>query len=149
MIAVLQRVLHARVEALGRTHGEIGRGLLVLLAVEKGDGPEEASWMTRKISELRVFDDESGKMNRSVTEVGGAVLLVSQFTLAAACEKGRRPSFDGAAPPEEAKALIQRVREGLAQTGLQVEEGCFGEHMLVELVNDGPATFILHRRASA
>ena len=147
MRAVLQRVARAAVDVEGETTAETGRGLVVLLAVERGDTTAEADWIARKAADLRVFEDEAGRMNRSVAETGGAVLLVSQFTLAADCRKGRRPSFDGAAPPEEARPLLARVREGLERAGLQVREGRFGEHMQVSLVNDGPVTIILERRA--
>ncbi len=155
MRAVLQRVTRASVEVGGERVAETGAGLVVLLAVEKGDTLREADWMARKIAELRIFEDvperhkgtAAGKMNRSVTDVGGAVLLVSQFTLAADCRKGRRPSFDAAAPPEEAKPLMARVRESLKAGGLAVGEGAFGRHMKLLLVNDGPVTIVLERRA--
>ncbi len=146
MRAVLQRVSRASVAVGGERLGEIGRGLLVLIAIEKGDTPVEADWMARKIAGLRIFEDESAKMNRSVVEAGGEVLLISQFTLAADCRRGRRPSFDGAASPEEAKPLLARVRGELAKAGLRVEEGRFGEHMEVSLVNDGPVTIVLEKR---
>lgn len=147
MRAVLQRVSRASVEVAGERVAETGAGLVVLLAVEKGDTLREADWMARKIAELRIFEDDAWKMNRSVTDVGGAVLLVSQFTLAADCRKGRRPSFDAAAPPEEAKPLIARVRESLEAGGLAVQEGAFGRYMKLLLVNDGPVTIVLERRA--
>ncbi|MHC5056574.1 MAG: D-aminoacyl-tRNA deacylase [Planctomycetota bacterium] len=152
MRAVLQRVLEASVDlADAERVGEIGRGLLVLLAVEKGDSPEEADWLARKIAELRIFEDETGRMNRSVAALDppGEVLLVSQFTLAADCRKGRRPSFAKAAQPEEAKPLLARVKAGLEEAGLEVKEGRFGEHMHVSLVNDGPVTIVLERRPGA
>jgi D-tyrosyl-tRNA(Tyr) deacylase len=145
MRAVLQRVERASVETGGAPVAEIGRGLLVLLAVEKGDGAGEAHWIARKTSEIRIFDDGEGKMNRSVAEAGGEVLLVPQFTLAADCRRGRRPSFDGAARPQEAVPLLARVRAGLEEAGLRVREGRFGERMRVSLVNDGPVTIILER----
>lgn len=146
MRAVLQRVSRASVEAGSERAGGIGPGLLVLIAAEKGDAPAQADWIARKIAELRIFEDDAGKMNRSVVEAGGSVLLVSQFTLAADCRKGRRPSFARAALPDEAKPLLARVREGLERAGLTVEEGRFGEHMKVELVNDGPVTIVLEKR---
>ncbi len=151
MRAVLQRVVRASVDAVdagGERAGAIGRGLLVLLAVEKGDTAAEAEWIARKTAELRVFEDDDHKMNRSVADLRppGEVLLVSQFTLAADCRKGRRPSFAKAAAPEEAKPLLARVKAGLEEAGLHVEEGRFGEHMHVSLVNDGPVTIILERR---
>jgi D-tyrosyl-tRNA(Tyr) deacylase len=152
--AVLQRVLHASVNIAGDSServGEIGRGLLVLLAVEKGDSATEADWMARKIAQLRIFEGNEGKMNLSVADLAprGEVLLVSQFTLAADCRKGRRPSFAKAADPDEAKPLLARVKAVLAEAGLKVAEGRFGEHMHVSLVNDGPATIILEKRAGA
>jgi D-tyrosyl-tRNA(Tyr) deacylase len=143
MRAVLQRVARASVSVEGARLGEIGAGLVVLLAVEKGDLEADADWTARKIAELRIFEDEARKMNRSVVEAGGAVLLISQFTLAADCRKGRRPSFDRAAPPEEARPLIARVRSSLEGAGLLVAEGRFGATMAVELVNDGPVTIVL------
>ena len=149
MRAVLQRVSRASVEVKDDRVAETGAGLLVFIAVEKGDTLGEADWMARKIAELRVFEDDAWKMNRSVTDVGGEILLVSQFTLAADCRKGRRPSFDGAAAPEEARPLIARVRSTLEAGGLVVREGAFGSHMKIELVNDGPVTIVLERRAEA
>jgi D-tyrosyl-tRNA(Tyr) deacylase len=148
---VLQRVSQASVDVEGETPEricEIGRGLVVLLAVEKGDTSAEAEWMARKIAELRIFEDDSGKMNRSVADLAppGEVLLVSQFTLAADCRKGRRPSFVKAAPPDEAKPLLARVKAGIEELGIHVEEGRFGAHMHVSLVNDGPVTIVLERR---
>lgn len=154
MRAVLQRVLKAAVDladAEGERAGEIGRGLLVLLAVEKGDTPAEAEWIARKAAELRIFEDAEGKMNRSVIDLDppGEVLLVSQFTLAADCRKGRRPSFAKAADPDEARPLLARVKVVFEEAGLQVEEGRFGEHMRVSLVNDGPVTIVLKKRPGA
>jgi D-tyrosyl-tRNA(Tyr) deacylase len=127
---------------------EIGPGLLILLAVEKGDTPTEAEWMARKIAELRIFEDADGKMNLAITDLEppGEVLLVSQFTLAADCRKGRRPSFVKAAPPDEAKPILARVKLVLETAGLQVSEGRFGAHMHVSLVNDGPVTIVLEKR---
>jgi D-tyrosyl-tRNA(Tyr) deacylase len=145
MRAVLQRVTRASVEVGEECVARIGPGLVCLLAVEKGDTGLSADWTARKIAEMRILADDEGKMNRSVAETGGSVLLVSQFTLAADCRKGRRPSFDRAAPPEEAKPLIARVREGLEAAGLEVREGRFGEHMALSLVNDGPVTVVLER----
>jgi D-tyrosyl-tRNA(Tyr) deacylase len=146
MRAVLQRVSEASVTVEADTVAAIGAGLLVLLAVEKGDTEAEADWIARKTADLRVFEDEHGKMNRSVVEAGGSVLLVSQFTLAADCRKGRRPSFDGAAPPDEAVPMLARVKKALESHGLTVAEGRFGAHMEVRLVNDGPVTIPLERR---
>ena len=145
MRAVLQRVSEASVTVDAETVSEIGAGLLVLLAVEKGDTAAEADWIANKIADLRVFEDEHDKMNRSVADAGGSVLLVSQFTLAADCRKGRRPSFDRAAPPDDAVPMLARVRAGLESRGLTVAEGRFGAHMRVSLVNDGPVTILLER----
>ncbi len=143
MRAVIQRVSSASVSVEGRTVGEIGAGLLVLLGVARGDAEREAVWTADKIAGLRIFEDDGGKMNLSVQEVGGAVLVVSQFTLLADCRKGRRPSFVGAAPPEEAERLYRMVADRLRETGLPVETGLFQAHMQVSLVNDGPVTVIL------
>ena len=146
MRAVLQRVSEASVTVDAETVSEIGAGLLVLLAVEKGDTAAEADWIANKIADLRVFEDEHDKMNRSVADAGGSVLLVSQFTLAADCRKGRRPSFDRAAPPDEAIPMLARVKQALESRGLTDAEGRFGKHMEVRLVNDGPVTISLERR---
>jgi len=143
MRAVIQRVSSASVIVDGHTVGEIGQGLLVLLGVAHADTDREAAWMADKIANLRVFEDEAGKMNLSVQEVGGAMLVVSQFTLLADCRRGRRPSFTDAAPPEQADRLYQVVVERLRATGLSVETGVFQAHMEVHLVNDGPVTIIL------
>ena len=125
------------------TVGEIGRGLLVLTGVERGDGPEQAAKAAAKLAGLRVFEDPDGKMNLNLAQVGGAVLLVSQFTLAGSLKRGRRPSFDKAAPPEEAEPLIRRLAAELEQRKTPVAHGRFGAHMAVESVNDGPVTFVL------
>jgi len=143
MRAVVQRVSRAAVRVEGATAGEIGRGLLVLLGVAAGDGEEEARWMADKVAQLRVFEDEAGKMNRSVADVGGAVLVVSQFTLLGDVRKGNRPSFTGAAPPEAADALYRRVCALLGERGLPVATGVFRAHMEVDLANDGPVTILL------
>jgi D-tyrosyl-tRNA(Tyr) deacylase len=143
MRAVVQRVSRAAVRVEGATAGEIGRGLLVLLGVAAGDGEEEARWMADKVAQLRVFEDAAGKMNRSVADVGGAVLVVSQFTLLGDARKGNRPSFTGAAPPEAADALYRRVCALLGERGLPVATGVFRAHMEVELANDGPVTILL------
>lgn len=145
MIAVLQRVSEASVEAEGDVVGRIGRGIVVLACALGGDRPEDADALATKIAEYRIFEDEAGKTNRSVLEAGGAILLVSQFTLAADGEKGRRPSFDRAAPPEVGRALLERLAECLRGRGVRVETGRFGASMRVALVNDGPATFLLAR----
>jgi D-tyrosyl-tRNA(Tyr) deacylase len=145
MKAVIQRVTSASVAVAGETVGEIGRGMLVLLGVEKGDDEARADWLAEKIAGLRIFEDDLGKMNLSVQEIGGSLLVVSQFTLAGNCAKGRRPSFDTAAPPEEGKRLYEYFVEAVRRLGLQVSTGIFQADMQVSLVNDGPVTFILER----
>lgn len=150
MKAVVQRVTRASVAVEGRVVGEIGSGLLVLLGVARGDADQDVQFMAEKIQTLRIFSDEQGKMNRSVVDVGGAVLLVSQFTLLGDTGKGRRPGFDQAAPPDEARAGYEAVAMTLRGAGLRVGQGVFGAHMAVDLLNDGPVTFLLDsRRASA
>lgn len=143
MKAVIQRVSEARVVVDGETVGAIGQGVLVLLGVEKGDAERDAAWLAEKIAGLRIFEDEAGKMNLSVREVGGAILAVSQFTLAGNCAKGRRPSFDTAAPPDEGKRLYDCFTELVRETGIPTATGIFQADMKVHLVNDGPVTFIL------
>jgi D-aminoacyl-tRNA deacylase len=142
---VLQRVSRARVAVEGRTTGEIGRGLLLLVGFAGADGEEALAWMAAKVAELRIFPDGEGKMNRSVADVGGSVLVVSQFTLYGDARKGRRPSFVAAARPEAAVPLYERFVELLRAAGLPVATGEFGAMMEVELVNDGPVTLILER----
>jgi len=139
-------VLSAKVNVDDRTVGEIGQGLLVLVGVEQGDGPADVEYIARKIRELRVFEDEARHLNRSVQDVGGSVLVVSQFTLAADCRKGRRPSFDEAAPPRIAKPLYEDVVRELQANGLRVATGEFQAMMQVSLVNDGPVTLLLDSR---
>lgn len=146
MRAVVQRVGEAHVEVDGRTVGRVGSGLLVLLGVGHDDGPDDVRWMAGKIRELRVFEDDAGKMNRSVADAQGGVLLVSQFTLLGDCRKGRRPSFDGAAAPALARALYEDVARELRQSGLTVETGVFQALMQVHSVNDGPVTLLLDSR---
>jgi D-aminoacyl-tRNA deacylase len=146
MRAVVQRVREAHVEVEGTRVGAIGAGLLVLLGVGRDDGPSDTEYVASKVRDLRVFEDEHGRMNRSVVEVGGAVLLVSQFTLQADCRKGRRPSFDEAAAPGLAEPLYEEVAARLRAGGLRVETGRFQAHMLVSLVNDGPVTVLLDSR---
>ena len=143
MRAVIQRVTAAAVRVDGETIAEIGPGLLVLLGVAPGDGAAEVAWMVRKLSELRIFADEAGKMNRSLLENGGSALVVSQFTLFGDTEKGRRPSFTGAAPPALAAPLVDQVAAGLRDRGLTVATGRFGAMMDVQLTNAGPVTLIL------
>ncbi len=149
MRCVVQRVLKAAVEVERSTVGSIGEGYLVLLAVHRDDGPADVDWMVRKLSQLRLFPDESGKFNRDLREAGGAFLLVSQFTLYGDCRKGHRPSFSDSAPPERALQLFDAVAAGLRAAGFTVETGVFGAHMRVELVNDGPVTVILDSPAPA
>jgi D-aminoacyl-tRNA deacylase len=144
--AVLQRVSSATVTVEGRRVGAIGAGLLALIGVEQGDTDADAAFVAVKIRGLRLFEDDNGKMNRSVTEIGGGVLVVSQFTLCGDCRKGRRPSFDAAAPPAEARALYEAVVRALRDEGLPVETGEFQAMMEVSLVNDGPVTVILDSR---
>ena len=145
MRAVVQRVSSARVRVDERIVGEIGQGLLVLAGVETADGPADLEYIAGKVRDLRIFD-EAGKMNRSIEEAGGAVLVVSQFTLCGDCRKGRRPSFDEAAPPEVAKALYDDLVRELRTSGLTVQTGEFQAKMRVELVNDGPVTILLDSR---
>ncbi len=148
MKAVIQRVTRASVEVDGQPIGTIGTGMLVLLGVAREDSESDVRYMIEKISALRIFSDQAGKMNLSVTEIGGALLVVSQFTLLGDTGKGRRPGFDKAAPPDQAQALYDRVIDGLKGRGLRTETGVFGAHMNVSLENDGPVTLILDSRAS-
>lgn len=143
MRAVVQRVSRARVTVGDEVTGEISRGLLVLLGVGNEDEQASADYLSDKIVGLRIFEDDSGKMNKSVTEVGGGVLVVSQFTLYGDVRRGKRPSFDDAAPPENARALYQYFVERIRAAGLRCETGKFQEMMQVELVNDGPVTILL------
>lgn len=147
MRAVVQRVSSARVSVDGRVTGEIGKGLCVLLAASRTDGDAEAEWMADKITGLRIFEDDDGKMNLSLADVGGAVLAVSQFTLYGDCRKGRRPSFIAAGEPEEANRLYEAFKKFVAARGIQVESGVFQARMSVEIVNDGPVTLILEKEA--
>jgi D-tyrosyl-tRNA(Tyr) deacylase len=146
MKAVVQRVSRAEVRVAGETVGRIGRGFLVLVGAETGDAPATADELARKIAGLRVFDDQAGKMNLALADVGGAVLAVSQFTLAADLSRGRRPGFERALRGEEAQPLYERFVAALRAAGLPVETGVFGASMQVELVNEGPATFLLDVR---
>jgi D-tyrosyl-tRNA(Tyr) deacylase len=146
MRIVLQRVKEASVTVAGEKISAIGPGLLLLVGVAQGDGAPEADWLAEKVAGLRIMADDEGKMNRSVRDVGGAVLAVSQFTLLADTRKGKRPSFVGAAPPEEATRLFDHFCERLHATGVDpVETGRFGAMMNVSLVNDGPVTILLER----
>jgi D-aminoacyl-tRNA deacylase len=141
--AVIQRVKEAQVRVEGRVVGEIGQGILVLLGVEIGDTCKQADWMAEKIVNLRIFTDPEGKMNLALPEVGGGVLAVSQFTLAGNCAKGRRPSFDTAAAPEEANRLYSYFMGKVWELGVPVQSGIFQADMEVSLVNVGPVTFVL------
>ena len=143
MKAVVQRVSEARVRVGADVVGEIEHGLCVLLGVARGDGSPEAERLAGKIARLRVFSDDEGRFDRSVLDANGRVLAVSQFTLIADTQKGNRPSFGEAAPPEDAEPLYERFCEALAGQGVQVARGVFGARMRVELVNDGPVTIVL------
>ena len=149
MKAVIQRVTRAAVHVEGRIVGQIGPGLLVLLGVAKGDGEIDSRYLIDKIRTLRIFSDVQGKMNHSLTDTGGSVLLVSQFTLLGRTSKGRRPSFDEAAPPDEAKRLYEAVAIDLRAQGIPVETGVFAADMQVELLNDGPVTFVIDTRSGS
>lgn len=143
MRAVIQRVSRAQVAVNGEIVGQIGPGLLVLLGVSRDDNEADAVYLAEKIAGLRIFDDEHGRMNRSVQEVGGSVLAVSQFTLYGDVRRGKRPSFDEAAPPENAKQLYEFFVEKIRSTGLRCETGRFQAMMQVELTNEGPVTILL------
>lgn len=144
MRAVVQRVREASVTVDGTVVGAIDHGLLILLGVAPADGPANIRWLTQKIAGLRIFEDEAGKMNRSLVDVGGAALVVSQFTLYGDTRKGRRPSFVKAAPPEVAEPLYEAFCDALAaMDGTRVERGVFGAHMDVRLLNDGPVTLVI------
>jgi len=143
MRAVVQRVNRAKVTINGGTSGEIGQGLLILLGVGQGDTEADASYLAEKIAGLRVFEDAEGKMNRSVADVGGSVLAVSQFTLYGDVRRGKRPSFDAAAPPDQARRLYEFFVARIQALGLPCQTGRFQEMMQVELVNEGPVTILL------
>ncbi|HYL16052.1 MAG TPA: D-aminoacyl-tRNA deacylase [Terriglobales bacterium] len=143
MRAVVQRVTHAKVSVSGEVTGKIGRGLLVLLGVGGGDTESDADYLAEKIAGLRIFEDENGRMNRAVAEIDGGVLAVSQFTLYADVRRGKRPSFDSAAPPAQARHLYDYFVGRIRAAGLTCETGRFQEMMQVELVNDGPVTILL------
>ncbi len=148
MRMVVQRVSRARVAVEGRTAVEIGAGLLVLLGIARYDTRADAEYLADKVIGLRIFADEAGKMNRSVAETGGALLVVSQFTLYGDCRKGRRPGFDLAAPPELARALYEYFVEACRKRGVPVETGIFQASMTVELTNEGPVTIIIDSERS-
>jgi D-tyrosyl-tRNA(Tyr) deacylase len=146
MRAVVQRVKRASVSVAGAVENSIGPGLLVFVGVAADDGPEDVQYIASKVRDLRIFPDEAERMNRSVTEAGGAVLVVSQFTLQADCRQGRRPSLDAAAAPPLARPLYEDVVRRLRDSGLTVATGVFQAHMEIELVNDGPVTILLDSR---
>ncbi len=149
MKIVLQRVREASVEAAGRLEGRIGRGLCLLIGVEKGDTEEDAEFLARKAVELRIFPDVQGRMNLSLAEAGGEVLAISQFTLAGSTRKGRRPGFDEAEEPTRAEELYRHVVDAIRGRGFRVATGVFQAVMDVRLVNEGPVTFILESRRPA
>jgi D-aminoacyl-tRNA deacylase len=145
MRALVQRVSYGKVSVEGQTISEISHGLVILLGVGHGDGESQAAWLAEKIANLRIFEDAEGKMNLSVLDVGGSVLVVSQFTLYADSQKGRRPSFVNAALPDMAEPLVEKFAEMIRQQGVPAGVGVFGAHMLVEIHNDGPVTIWLER----
>lgn len=149
MRVVLQRVSRAKVTIAGEVVGEIGRGWLALIGVAPADADADAAWLAEKVANLRAFSDAAGKMNLGVLDVGGGVLVVSNFTLYGDCQKGRRPSFIGAARPELAEPLCRAFATGLRALGVPVAEGRFGADMLVELVNDGPVTLVVDTNPKA
>jgi D-tyrosyl-tRNA(Tyr) deacylase len=146
MRAVIQRVQEARVEVDGEVIGKIGQGFLVLLGVRKDDTEEDVRYLADKVTGLRIFEDEAGKMNLSISEVKGEILAVSQFTLYGDCRKGRRPSFDEAAPPDVAERLYELFVEEIRKSGIKVETGRFRALMDVYLINSGPVTILLDSR---
>ncbi|HVX13936.1 MAG TPA: D-aminoacyl-tRNA deacylase [Pirellulales bacterium] len=146
MRACIQRVLEARVSVAGEVAGEIGPGMLVLLGVATDDEDVDARWLADKVAGLRIFDDDAGKMNRSLNETGGAMLVVSQFTLLGDCRRGRRPSFVQAAAPETAERLYEVFVEAVRAGGIPVATGRFRQHMHVSLLNDGPVTLIVESK---
>jgi D-tyrosyl-tRNA(Tyr) deacylase len=148
MKIVLQRIKQAAVEVQGKITGEIERGICLLVGIEKGDSEDDAQYLAKKVAELRIFPDKEGKMNLSLAETRGAVLAVSQFTLAGSTKKGRRPSFDRAELPERAEKLFRYFVDLIRKRGIKVETGVFGALMDVHLVNDGPVTFILEKKKS-
>ena len=143
MRAVIQRVKYASVKTDGEIKGKADEGLLIFLGVGKGDGDTDLKYIADKTLGLRIFEDENGKMNKSVTDISGDILVISQFTLYGDCRKGKRPSFDGAMPPKEAEEIYERFVSYMKESGLKTETGVFGADMKVELLNDGPVTIIL------
>lgn len=145
MKVLIQRVLHASVEVKEKIEGEIGPGLLIFLGVKEDDTLQQLTWLVNKLVNLRIFEDEQGKMNRSLKETGGSVLIISQFTLYGDCSEGRRPSFTQAAAPEIAKTVYDQFIILIRQEGIHVQTGVFGAEMKVSLINDGPVTFMIER----
>lgn len=145
MRTVIQRVSHAAVTVDGRRVAEIGLGMVILVGIGPGDGELQVDYLAEKIANLRIFEDEAGKINRSLLDVGGKAIVVSQFTLYADTRKGRRPSFTDAAPPEVASPLIERFAALLEAQGVPTQMGEFGAHMLVDIANDGPVTIFIER----
>lgn len=145
MKVLIQRVSQARVTVDGDVVGAIGRGLVVLVGVTHGDGQDEAAWLANKVAGLRIFEDDQGKMNLALDDVGGSALVISQFTLYGDASKGRRPSWSAAARPEEAEPLVDYFVEQLRREGLTVDTGLFGAYMDVEIHNDGPVTLMIER----
>lgn len=145
MRVVLQRVISASVTVNEDTVGQISHGLLILTGIAQGDTTAEADWLANKTAELRIFEDTDGKMNHSLLDTGGAALVVSQFTLLANCQKGRRPAFTDAAPPAAAQELYEYYAQALRAKGIRVEQGSFGADMKVSLINDGPVTIVIDR----
>lgn len=149
MKVVIQRVNEASVKVDGATAGQISKGLLLLVGVQEEDSPHDADWLVQKILNLRIFADEDGKMNRSVTDIHGEILCISQFTLLADYRKGNRPSFIQAARPEQAIPLFDYFKSEIAKSGLKTESGIFGADMKVSLVNEGPVTIVMDSRTKA
>ncbi len=146
MIALVQRVRASRVEVGGEVVGRIGLGMCVFLGVEKGDGEDDLDWLCGKLVNLRIFEDDGGRMNLSLLDIEGGMLLIPQFTLLGDCRKGRRPNFTLAAPPDEAQALYQKAADRIRGYSVEVAQGVFQAHMLVYIENDGPVTFIINSR---
>ncbi len=143
MRALIQRVSSAKVTIKGEIAGEIGNGLCVFLGVAPEDGEDEVKWMAEKTANLRIFEDGSGKMNLSLLETGGSMLIVSQFTLYGDCRRGRRPSFAGACEPVRANKIYEKFKSEVTRLGVRVESGCFQEYMVVDIRNDGPVTLLV------